>query len=337
MGCGSMNFAARTWRSAADFTHIKRYHFTVELSHLWHVLNDSIFLWVQSLPLHLLMRDTELCAWLEVLLSLWNSWFINKGVPLKEWIETRKCSAVSNTESSVLCEQSSWSQQPEFGGPEALAIKKEEKEAERESKIFKLQKGHLKMVFLEETVSRSLWIGGATRSSWNQACSFCHVVVQFNEQKFGFAARKWLKPGFLPGSPLQTCIFPYAESVCVMLRLILLALKCFLNATDTLFNFDNFDEFFLRNLTVTLVRMLAEPGSHPGDDVWHAQSYQRCLFWHNLTVLCAGCNHTFKYIVALCVQGKSLDLALSRHFIFKGIKALTVLMYSMYNSMCNNI
>lgn len=105
-----------------------RYHFAVELRHLWHVLNYNFFLWVQSLPVHLLMRDTELCAWLEVLLCLWNSWFIEKGVPLKRGVETRKCSTVSSTESSVLCGQSSWRQQPAFGGPEALAIKKEEKE-----------------------------------------------------------------------------------------------------------------------------------------------------------------------------------------------------------------
>lgn len=30
-------------------------------------------------------------------------------------------------------------------------------------------------------------------------------------------------------------------------------------------------------------------------------------------------------MVALCVQGKRLDLALSRHFNFKGIEVLTVL------------
>lgn len=41
-----------------------------------------------------------------------------------------------------------------------------------------------------ETVSVSLWVGGATRSSWNQACNFCYVVVLFNEQKFSFALRK---------------------------------------------------------------------------------------------------------------------------------------------------
>lgn len=70
------------------------------------------------------------------------------------------------------------------------------------------------MVFLIGTVSRSLWIDGATRSSWNQACSFSDVV-QFNEQEFGFAPRKWLKPGFIPGSSLETCIFSYTVCVCV--------------------------------------------------------------------------------------------------------------------------
>lgn len=80
------------------------------------------------------------------------------------------------------------------------------------------------MVFLVETGSRSLWIGGVTRSCWNQACNFCYVVIQLNEQEFGFAPRKWLKPGFIPGSSLETCIFSYT-SLCVMLRLISLALN----------------------------------------------------------------------------------------------------------------
>lgn len=53
------------------------------------------------------------------------------------------------------------------------------------------------MVFLVETVNRSLWIGGATRSSWNQAGNFCNVVIQLNEQKIGFALRKWPEPGFI--------------------------------------------------------------------------------------------------------------------------------------------
>lgn len=73
------------------------------------------------------------------------------------------------------------------------------------------------MLFLVETVNRSLWIGGATRSSWNQAGNFCNVIIQLNEQKIGFALRKWPEPGFVSGSSLQTCIFPYTESVCVMI------------------------------------------------------------------------------------------------------------------------
>lgn len=190
------------------------------------------------------------------------------------------------------------------------------------------------MVFLVERISRSLWIGGATRSSWSQACSFCYVVVQFNEQKFGFALRKWLKPGFIPGSSLQTSIFPYTKSVCVMLseidtagsefEVVFLMQVLYFSVLIILMN------FLMGNLAFTLIRMLSEPGSHPGDDVWCAQSYQRCLIWHNLAVLCAGCNHIFKYIVALCVQGKSLDLALSRHLIFKDVKALTVLITYVY-------
>lgn len=107
------------------------------------------------------------------------------------------------------------------------------------------------MMFLVETVTKSLWIGGAIRSSWNQACNFCCVIVLFNEQKFGFAPKKWLKPGFIPGSSLQTCIFSYTESVCVMLRWILLALdlECFLNVADTLLSFDHFDEYFSEKLS----------------------------------------------------------------------------------------
>lgn len=89
------------------------------------------------------------------------------------------------------------------------------------------------MVFLVETVSRSLCIGGAARRSWTQACNFCYVIVQCNEQKFGF----------YPHLPLHRVWY-------VVLGLILLALslRCFLNIADTIISFDNFEEFFSEKL-----------------------------------------------------------------------------------------